>query len=381
MQAPRTLTLTIPDNYKGYEANITYGFYNRFKRNNSQLTIDNLQGGFLPTIENPNREGWLRSNRTITGINVVGNYAMQYAGSNGTTEMSFVVKIKCTLSDAFMASWKQENFDAIIKAYETAYADFLAKQKEADEKAKQQEEENKNKLSIFYRDMERVILKHNCIAYLLQDYLNVLGQNFTSGDQMKNFQVILGEELEQYAALAKFMEQAFEWEIMDYTFYPYYWASRDEWQKMYLTENADPLFRSFLQSGMARVIVTIKPGFEDAVQFFMTTGRIWNGGEVPVIGDPMYMSIVDEMRQPTGEAQGKFWITRIPTTLTILQAESVGLKVDPDQPLPIFPEEHPENCENPKELESETSFVKENISLANPLDKETTLPNTIIKSI
>lgn len=57
---------------------------------------------------------------------------------------------------------------------------------------------------------------------------------------MKNFQVILGEELEQYAALAKFMEQAFEWEIMDYTFYPYYCASRDAWQKMYLTENADP---------------------------------------------------------------------------------------------------------------------------------------------
>jgi hypothetical protein len=156
----------------------------------------------------------------------------------------------------------------------------------------------------------------------LQDYLNTLGQQFTAGDQMKNFEVILGEELEQYAALAKFMEQAFEWEIMDYTFYPYYWAHRDEWQKMYLSESADPLFRSFLQSGMARVIVTVKPGFEDAVQFFMTTGRIWNGGEVPVIGDPMYMSIVDEMRQPTGEPQGKYWITRIPTTLTILQAKS-----------------------------------------------------------
>jgi len=37
----------------------------------------------------------------------------------------------------------------------------------------------------------------------------------------------------------------------------------------------------------------------------MTTGRIWNGGEVPVIGDPMYMSIVDELRQPTGKPQGK----------------------------------------------------------------------------
>ena len=45
--------------------------------------------------------------------------------------------------------------------------------------------------------------------------------------------------------------------------------------------------RSFLQVGMARVIVTVKPGFEDAVQLFIETGLIWNGGEVPVIGDPL----------------------------------------------------------------------------------------------
>ncbi|MDR6158702.1 hypothetical protein QF023_002218 [Chryseobacterium sp. SLBN-27] len=64
-------------------------------------------------------------------------------------------------------------------------------------------------------------------------------------------------------------------------------------------------------------IVTVKPGFEDTVQFFLEKGIIWNGGAVPVIGDPMYMSIVDEMRQPTGKPQGKYWITRIPTTLTI----------------------------------------------------------------
>jgi hypothetical protein len=125
------------------------------------------------------------------------------------------------------------------------------------------------------------------------------------------------------------------------------------------------------------VIVTVNPGFEDAVQFFLTTGRIWNGGEVPVIGDPMYMSIVDELRQPTGEPQGKYWISRIPTTLTILQAESVGLRVN--QPLPIFPEDHPENCENPKDLETESSFFKEDLRMEGTGDGITTLPTTIVE--
>ncbi|KMQ71848.1 hypothetical protein ACM44_06310 [Chryseobacterium koreense CCUG 49689] len=170
---------------------------------------------------------------------------------------------------------------------------------------------------------------------------------------MQSFKMLFGDNLDNYTALAKFMEQAFEWQIMDYTFYPYYWASKAHWQNLYLAEDMDPLFRSFLQAGMARIIVTVKPGFENAVQFFMTTGKIWNGGEVPVIGDPLYLSIVDELRQPTGEPQGKFWITRIPTTLTILQAGSAGLEVE--NALPIFPDD-PENCENPLELETESAF-------------------------
>ncbi|WP_315052780.1 hypothetical protein [Chryseobacterium indoltheticum] len=375
-----SILITIPTNYVAKSANIMFQ-HSRDKHgilgNKSQsLHFSNFNGGEFHSTSTKTYEPTSGSKSTgFFAVNITGQYNYTFRGDN-LSGGNLAFNFNCELSQSFLEAWKQEGFDAIIKAYETAYADFLVKQKEADEKAKQQEAENKDKLSIFYRDMERVILKHNCIAYLLQDYLHVLGQNFTSGDQMKNFQVILGEELEQYAALAKFMEQAFEWEIMDYTFYPYYWASRDEWQKMYLTENADPLFRSFLQSGMARVIVTVKPGFEDAVQFFMTTGKIWNGGEVPVIGDPMYMSIVDEMRQPTGEAQGKFWISRIPTTLTILQAESVGLKVDPDQPLPIFIEEHPENCENPKELEGETSFNQIGYHLTEGKDT-TTLPREL----
>ena len=240
---------------------------------------------------------------------------------------------------------------------------------EAEHAAK--EGEAKEKQGNFYRYMEADVLKHNCIAYLLQDYLNVLGQDFTDGDTMDTFQVYLNENLDKYTALAKFMEQAMEWEIMDYTFYPYYWGNREKWQEMYVSESVDPLFRSFLQAGMARVIVTVKPGFEDAVQFFLTTGKIWNGGEVPVIGDPMYLSIVDEMREPTGKPQGKYWITRIPTTLTILQDKSTGLAVE--EPLPIFPEADVDNCENPSELESVTSFEQRDVQLNRSDKTESTL--------
>lgn len=170
---------------------------------------------------------------------------------------------------------------------------------------------------------------------------------------MKNFKVLLGKDLNEYTALAKFMEQAFEWEIMDYTFYPYYWGNKEDWQKMYLSESIDPLFRSFLQAGMGRVIVTVTPGFEDAVNFYLATGKIWNGGEVPIIGDPLYLSIADELREPQGEKYGKPWVTRLPTSLTILQAESIGLNVEHALP---FTNEDPLEFENPRDVITAAKF-------------------------
>ncbi|MCU7617720.1 hypothetical protein NZ698_10970 [Chryseobacterium sp. PBS4-4] len=299
----------------------------------------------------------------VTGLNITNTLNLNIKG-NDLASVTIQLRMYLKLSNDFINAWKQENFEAIIKAYETAYQDFLAKQKEADEKAKEEEAENKEKMSNFYRDMERVIIKHNCIAYLLQDYLNnkTLGNTelTNKAQAMKDFSIILDENLDQYTALAKFLEQAFEWTIMDYTFYPYYWASRDEWQNMYLSESTDPLFRSFLQAGMARVVVTVNPGFEDAVQFFMATGKVWNGGEIPVIGDPMYMSIVDEMREPLGKKQGKAWITTLPTSLNILQKDSVGLITTTALP---FSEENPEEFEVPSDVVTDDSDFQPNNNL------------------
>lgn len=360
--------INITQNYIAKKMKVQYAAIQNFFLFAKVLIVSNGKGGDrgIITVNSPFQGTWFED-----GLNVEGTFNFLYRGQN-VRELSLGVTLSCKLSDTFMQQWYNENFNAIITAYETAYKKFLEDQAKLDAEQKDKEAEAKEKSSNFYRYMEHDVLKHNCVAYLLQDYLNVLGQSFTNGDKMENFQVYLNEDLDKYTALAKFLEQAFEWEIMDYTFYPYYWANRKMWQEMYVSESVDPLFRSFLQAGMARVIVTVKPGFEDAVQFFLTTGKIWNGGEVPVIGDPLYMSIVDEMRQPTGKPQGKYWITRLPTTLTILQDKSTGLPVN--QPLPIFPENDHENCENPLELETETSFEQRNIQLNRSDKTESTLP-------
>ena len=115
---------------------------------------------------------------------------------------------------------------------------------------------------------------------------------------------------------------------MSYHFYPFYWADKDKWKELYnVNETNDPLHRSFLQSGMARVIVSVRPGFEEAVNWYMATGQIWNGGQVPTMDDPLYVSIVDELRDIEGTVE-ETWETRVPTSLTVIQAGSIGLKVE-----------------------------------------------------
>jgi hypothetical protein len=192
----------------------------------------------------------------------------------------------------------------------------------------------------------------------------------TQGNSFNDYETVLSSKLDKYTAFVKFMEQAFEWENLSYYLYPYYWGNKQNWVELYQSENTDPLFRAFLQSGMARVVATVRPGFEDVVQFYLSTGKIWNGGEVPVIGDELYLSIVDEMKEPKGEKQGKAWLTRLPTTLNILQAESIGLKVAHALP---FTTENPDDFEVPSEVITEEKFnfeTNENLLGIQPGDEE-----------
>lgn len=263
----------------------------------------------------------------ITNLNKYsGKIGVSYS-SEGFHAGNINVNVECELNDEGL----QIIFNKIIAAYEKAKAKY-----EQDLAAiKAQGVEIKGSNPGFYRQIENTILRRNCISYMInQDPLAALTfgkdkyyRTNSSEESFLNTEIKLDSTLDKYTAFVKFMEQAFEWEIMSYYFYPYYWGNRNNWDKMYQFDDNDATFRAFMQSGMARVIVTVRPGFEEAVRHFMSTGQIWNGGEVPVIDDPMFLSIVDEMRKTEGEKYGKAWASRVPTALTILQAQSIGLNV------------------------------------------------------
>jgi hypothetical protein len=144
------------------------------------------------------------------------------------------------------------------------------------------------------------------------------------------------EKATEDAPLIQFLEQAFEWQQISYVFYPYFWGELPEkWfsaQRYY--DEADPLFAKFLQSGAARVLVAVRPGFEEAVMHYLSTRQVWNGGRAPLIDDPLYLSIHEEIRDQQDDLNkakpyGDPWDVVVPTSLVWLQGS---------RQLPSFPQ-------------------------------------------
>jgi hypothetical protein len=100
---------------------------------------------------------------------------------------------------------------------------------------------------------------------------------------------------EPYAAFGeqiRFMQQAIEWENLNYVLYPYFWTDTRRWDFKQSLHHDDYEHRQFLRAGAARVVLTIRPQFEKAFLSFMETGKL----DEFVGPNHLYFKIADEIR-------------------------------------------------------------------------------------
>jgi hypothetical protein len=250
-----------------------------------------------------------------------------YFNLNWVTNVNILVK--CERTDVYYNEWKNETYNAIIDAYNERLREYneATIAKEAEAVTVDQERLNFNPL--LNRSLEKRELKRIAIELLI-DQSRVSRDNYNAVDETTGVSTVKkGLGLQNHAATVKFFEQAYDWEIMSYTFYPYFYAKEADWKGLFQSQDAaDPIFQAFLQSGLARTIVPVRSGFEDAVNWYMSTGEIWNGqGLVTDQDDDLFVSIAEEMQTVEGEVE-KTWETRLPTSLTVIQAGSIGLNVE-----------------------------------------------------
>lgn len=89
----------------------------------------------------------------------------------------------------------------------------------------------------------------------------------------------------------KFLHQAIEWENVLFFVYPYFWDNpRNHALKRFLY-HPDSLHQTFLRGGAARVVLTVRPGFEESFTRLFETG-----GLDQELGDHPYLTIAEEIR-------------------------------------------------------------------------------------
>jgi hypothetical protein len=77
-----------------------------------------------------------------------------------------------------------------------------------------------------------------------------------------------------FGEFVKFIHQAIEWENLLYFLYPYFWGSDLIGRDKILFEHSDPEHERFLRAGYARVVLPVRPGYEEDFTRLIENGTL-----------------------------------------------------------------------------------------------------------
>lgn len=252
-------------------------------------------------------------------------------GGTKVLDYSFNIVLNCERRKETFEKWQLNTHSAILKAYQQKLGDY--------EEAVSTEkfEQDRDLLGPlggnpeFNRQIERRELKRSFLAILtgrdlVDKGFNDIKEN-TPPPKFPRVNIDDRKRLKDDDTYIRFFEQAFEWEHIMYFFYPYFWGRSSTWYEKLIGDNPDPLFANFLNAGSARLVVPVRPSFNEDIQYFLMTGEIWKGGNVPDVSDKRYLPITEEIKETTGapgieKPVGDSWQNRVPTSLVMVRSKA-----------------------------------------------------------
>jgi len=95
-----------------------------------------------------------------------------------------------------------------------------------------------------------------------------------------------------YEEMVKFINEAIEWENVIYFLYSYFWDVPESWDFIRQIKHPDSTRQAFLRAGSARIVLTVRKGYEQAWMSFVELGDF---GQILPPGHP-YMTIAQEIQ-------------------------------------------------------------------------------------
>jgi hypothetical protein len=120
----------------------------------------------------------------------------------------------------------------------------------------------------------------------------------------------------RHGQLINYLHQAIEWENVNFILYPYFWSEPTRWNFKQSLAHADSTHLEFLRSGAARVVVTIRPGFEKSWLNLVASGdlALAEGPAAP------YLRIAEQIKAASEQYQ--------PRTAGVQNLDEPGLLID-----------------------------------------------------
>lgn len=207
-------------------------------------------------------------------------------------------RIKCVRTDKSYNEWQLSVYEKLLAKYASDLQAYKAEKARYDADKLRNEKLGRN--PFLNREIERTELKRMAISYIscqFYDQFTAMKRNV----KPCGYPQMDLEQAEKDGKFIQFFEQLFDWNLMTYLFYPYFWGQKCDWAQKIQEDSGDPLFDKALMAGAARLQVPVKSGHEPLAMHWVTFGEIWNGtGQPPIPGSPYYISMAQEIKEQKG---------------------------------------------------------------------------------
>jgi len=224
---------------------------------------------------------------------------------------SAVFTVKCKWTDEARAQWQNDVWNVLYNAAQTQY---YAKQQDIAAQISQIEDQLNNVDTLTLRREESDEIMKGVIRFLLGPDFNFMPQAVIDAIKKSNGDIEHGGEVlppygvaftgnslglnqdeltivSQHEDQIRFINQAIEWENVISFLYSYFWDIPDSWDFIRQIRHPDANRQAFLRAGSARVVLTVRNGWEESWV------RFAEGGFKDTAIDPNhpYLSIAQEI--------------------------------------------------------------------------------------
>jgi len=232
-------------------------------------------------------------------------------------KVSVVVEVLGERTDDALDRWRHKTYEAIMTAY------LNSKSQYEEQVAAASVEEGiaiSGRNPELNRQLEQNELKKGTLTLLTENVGDTGAIYLGTGSVNAGYPEIQFYNAANAAPYIQYFEQAFEWDQMMYVLYPYFWARKELWPVLQQIQDDDPLHAQFLQAGAARVLVPVRPKYEESVLFYLEGGEPWKKPDAFKITSPLYVSLVDAIREQHGidytKREGAITVNKADKTVT-----------------------------------------------------------------